>query len=94
MLVISSHKDVRLMKMIESQTKVTVNNSILPCDVSHSFPESAYRLATIKSFSLILLDLNNDYVENSLKISQSIRFFKLFNYVCECRNHCNHFDYT
>ena len=78
MLVISSYKDVTLMKMIESQTKVAVSNTTLPCDVSHSFPESAYRLATMRNFSLILLDVNNDYLENSLKISQSIRFLRLF----------------
>ena len=59
--------------MIETHAKLAISDVTLLGDISHSFPESAYRLASLRHFSLIFLDLNCDFVENSLKVSLSIR---------------------
>ncbi|XP_065068366.1 uncharacterized protein LOC135693736 [Rhopilema esculentum] len=68
-LLISSCKNACLMRLIEDQAMFYCDNP----EVNHCFPDTACRIASVKTFVLIIIDLNVDYVDSLLKISLAIR---------------------
>ena len=69
MLLISFCKDVQLMNLIEERANVLGAE----IEVSHCFPESSFRICSLRTFSLIFLDLNGDVIENFFRVSLAIR---------------------
>eukprot|EP00795_Rhopilema_esculentum_P010993 gene10993-19832_t len=73
-LLISSCKNACLMRLIEDQAMFYCDNP----EVNHCFPDTACRIASVKTFVLIIIDLNVDYVDSLLKISLAISKFRFF----------------